>query len=175
MNKLLIALLSLTTTLSVLAAEGFSSVEEQMTGKEFTAAGLNKLSQQELDVLNDWLRKHSVATLAAQSTGSGTASSGEDQSGLKSKDEDKDKDEDEDKDDEDRTTITSNLVGSFSGWDGHTTFKLENGMVWAQADKDKFYIKEVVNPVVIIEPGMFGSWHLHIEGHKSECRVKRLQ
>ena len=46
MNKILIALLSLATTFSVLAADGFSSVEEQMTGKEFTAAGLDKLSQQ---------------------------------------------------------------------------------------------------------------------------------
>jgi hypothetical protein len=166
MNKILIALLSLATALSVLAAEGFSSVEEQMTGKEFTATGLNKLSQQELDALNDWLRRHSVATLAAQSTSAGAAPSDEDQPSSKSENNEKD---------EGRATITSNLVGSFSGWDGQTTFKLENGMIWTQADKDKFYIKEVVNPVVIIEPGMFGSWHLHIEGHDSECRVKRIQ
>ena len=53
MIKILIVLLSLTATLSVLAAEGFSSLEEQMTGKEFTGAGLEKLSQQELDQLNE--------------------------------------------------------------------------------------------------------------------------
>ncbi len=48
-------------------------------------------------------------------------------------------------------------------------------MIWEQADKDKFYIKEVENPVAIIEPGMFGTWHLHIEGYSSECRVERIQ
>jgi len=167
MNKILIALLSLTTTLSALAAEGFSSVEEQMTGKEFTAAGLDKLSQQELDTLNDWIRRHSVATLDAPKAGTGTVDyAGEDRRGLKTADAD---------DDEDRSTIVSTLVGKFKGWDGHTTFKLDNGMVWVQKDKDKFFTKEIENPTVIIEPGTWGTWRLHIEGFDSECRVKRIQ
>ena len=49
MNKFVIAILSLTLPLSVLAAEGFSSLEEQMSGKEFTTSGLNKLTPAELD------------------------------------------------------------------------------------------------------------------------------
>jgi hypothetical protein len=165
MNRFFTALLCLTTTFSVLAAEGFSSVEEQMTGKEFTAAGLDKLSQQELDVLNDWIRRHSVATLDTPKTAAVTSDSGEDRRGLKS----------DDDDDEERTTISSNLIGKFRGWDGQTTFKLENGMIWVQSDKDKFFIKEVENPVVIIEPGFWGTWRLHIDGFNSECRVKRIQ
>ena len=164
MNKIMITVLSLATTVSALAAEGFSSVEEQMTGKEFTAAGLDKLSQQELDALNDWIRRHSVATLDAPKQGAATAYSTEDRRGLKDADDKKD-----------RTTITSTLVGKFRGWDGQATFKLENGMVWVQADKDKFYTKEIENPTVIIEPGMFGTWRLHIEGFNSECKVKRIQ
>jgi len=167
MNKFLIALLSLLLASPLYAAEGFSSVEEQMTGKEFTAAGLDKLSQSELDALNAWIRAHSVATLDAPRGGAAaaavTADSPADRRGLKSGD------------DNERTTITSRLVGKFRGWDGQNTFKLENGMVWVQADRDKFYIKEVENPVVVIEPGMFGTWRLHIEGHNSECKVKRIQ
>ena len=164
MNKILITLLSLTVTLSVMAADGFSSVEEQMTGKEFTAAGLDKLSQQELDVLNDWIRRHSVATLDTPKTGTEIANLGEDQRGLKRESKD-----------EDRTEIISTIVGKFTGWDGQTTFKLENGMIWIQADKDKFYTKEVENPTVIIKPGLFGTWHLHLDGFNSNCRVKRIQ
>jgi hypothetical protein len=164
MNKILIAILSLAATASVLAAEGFSSVEEQMTGKEFTAAGLDKLTQPELDALNDWIRRHSVATLDTPTQGPGPAYSTEDRRGLKGGDDDKD-----------RTTITSTLVGKFTGWDGQATFKLENGMVWVQTDKDKFYTKEIEDPTVIIEPGMFGTWRLHIEGFDSECKVKRIQ
>ena len=166
MNKILTTLLLLITSVSLMAAEGFSSLEEQMSGKDYSAAGLDKLSPQELESLNNWIRGRSLATLDAPKAGAATvaASSSEDKRGLK-----------EDKDDEDRTTITSNLVGKFKGWDGQTTFKLANGMIWSQKDKDKFYTKEIENPVVIIEPGMFGTWRLHIEGFNSECRVERIQ
>jgi len=166
MNKILLAFLSLITSFSLFAAEGFSSLEEQMTGKEFIGAGLDKLSQDELDTLNSWIRRHSLATLDAPKAGTvaRTTSTNEDRRGLKSE-----------KEDEDRSTITSNIVGKFRGWDGQTIFKLDNGMIWAQADKDKFYTKEVENPAVIIKPGMFGTWRLHIEGHGSECRVTRIQ
>jgi hypothetical protein len=170
MNKILIALLSLITAFPLLAAEGFASFEEQMTGKEFAAAGLTKLSQQELDALNDWIRRHSLATLDTPKSGLVTSFSGKDQHDLKSEDEDEGKEKKKE-----RTTITSTLDGKFGGWDGQTVFKLENGQIWAQADKDKFYTKDVKNPVVIIEPGMFGTWRLQVEGFDEDCKVKRIQ
>jgi len=169
MYRLPFVLLSLIVSVSLLAAEGFSSLEEQMTGKEFTGAGLDKLSQEELDVLNDWIRRHSVATLDAPKAVAATgataeaAAGTEDRRGLKSGGK------------EDRTEINSRLVGSFRGWDGQTIFKLENGMIWAQADKDKFYTKELQNPIVRIKPGVFGTWRLEVENFGSECRVKRIQ
>lgn len=64
MNRFLVVLMILATTVSVFAAEGFSTLEEQMSGKEFSAAGLDKLTPQELDSLNGWIRRHSLATLA---------------------------------------------------------------------------------------------------------------
>ncbi|MCW8873466.1 hypothetical protein ACFL33_01650 [Pseudomonadota bacterium] len=167
MNKFFIALLTLSIGTALLAAEGFSTLEEQMTGKEFAAAGLDKLTAQELSALNAWIRAHSLATLdpapAVTAAGSAATEASGDRRGFK------------DEDDDERTTITSRIVGRFSGWDGQTVFKLENGMIWEQADKDKFYLKEVENPVVEIEPGMFGRWHLSVEGSDSECRVKRIQ
>lgn len=164
MNRFLTLLLCLFMAPALMAAEGFSSLEEQMTGNEFKAAGLEKLSQQELDALNNWIRAHSLATLDQPRGGSAVAAGGgEDRRGLK----------DETK--KDRTPITSRVIGKFRGWDGQTVFKLENGMIWVQADKAKFYTKEVENPVVIIEPGMFGTWRLHMEGHNSTTRVKRIQ
>lgn len=164
MKKSWLFLLLMALPVYLAAAQGFSSLEEQMTGKEFTAAGLDKLSDQELRALNEWIRRRSIATLDAPKAAPGADySETGDRRGLKSETK------------EDRTEIVSRLVGSFRGWDGQTTFKLENGMVWVQADKDKFFIKEVENPTVIIEPGMFGTWRLHIEGFNSECRVKRIQ
>ena len=169
MNKFLIAFLTLSLSTSLFAAEGFSSLEEQMTGKEFTAAGLGKLSAGELAALNAWIRAHSLATLDSPRAGTAAttavaAESQEDMRGFKTE-----------RDEPDRTTITSRIVGRFDGWDGQTVFKLENGMIWGQADKDKFWVKEIDNPVVTIEPGMFGTWRLSVEGYNSNCRVERIQ
>lgn len=141
-----------------------------MTGKEYTAAGLDKLTPEELAALNNWIRNHSVATLDSPKAGSSTvaATGGTENGDMRGFDKKSD-------DDEDRTPITSRIIGSFSGWDGHAIFKLENGMIWEQDDKDKFYIREIQNPEVTIKPGMFGSWHLSVEGYSSKCRVERLQ
>lgn len=164
MNKFPIAILSLFLSHALLAAEGFSTLEEQMSGKEFSAAGLDKLTEQELSALNAWIRARSLATLdAAPAAAASAAVAAEDRRGFK------------DEDDDERTTISSRIVGRFGGWDGQTVFKLENGMIWAQADKDKFYVKEMESPLAIIEPGMFGRWHLSVEGIDSECRVERIQ
>src|SRR5512134_377438 len=182
MNKLLIALLFVAASLALTVApgpaygadEGFSSLEEQMTGQDFKAAGLDKLTPQELESLNGWIRRRSLATLDAPvPAAAGVATAAEDsQAAADSQDADRRGFKD---DDEERTPISSRIVGRFSGWDGQTVFNLENGMIWAQADKDKFYIKEVENPAVVIDPGMFGSWRLSVEGHDAECRVERIQ
>jgi hypothetical protein len=176
MYKILVPLLALLVTVSAFAADGFSSLEEQMTGREFMASGLNKLSQEELDTLNEWIRAHSLGTLDAPRAAAATAGAaatvatpksevaGGDRRGLASDPEEKD-----------TTPIRSRILGEFNGWDGQTIFKLENGMIWVQDDRDKFYVKDLENPVAVIEPGMFGSWHLHVEGYRSECKVKRIQ
>jgi hypothetical protein len=165
MNKAVMTLLLMAASLAVLA-DGFSSLEEQMTGKEFSAAGLEKLSPQELNELNSWIRQHSLATLATPATKSTAAAAAAGKNGDTPK---------SDKDDGDRSTITSKLQGKFSGWDGQTVFKLENGMIWAQKSKKKFYTEEIENPLVIIEPGMFGVWRLRIEGIDEDVRVVRIQ
>lgn len=173
MNRFPIVLLGLLISSTGLAAEGFSSIEEQMTGKEYTAAGLNKLTPAELESLNNWIREHSLATLATPRTSSTAASAGAATAGAATTDT---RGLPPPKPSEmDRTEIQSRIVGKFSGWDGTNLFKLENGMIWKQDDKDKFYIKEIQNPVVTIKPGMFKSWHLSVEGYNSRCRVERIQ
>lgn len=165
MKKTLAFFVAITTSFSLLAASGFSSLEEQMTGQEFEAAGLEKLNPQELSALNQWIRSHSLGSLAVVKTTTPVVSATEnvDRRGLPS---------DDGKDD---SPIQSRIIGSFDGWDGQTVFKLENDMIWVQDDKDKFHIKEVQNPAVTIEQGMFNTWKLSIEGHKDDCKVRRIQ
>jgi hypothetical protein len=168
MKRALFVLFCLLASTSLLAADGFSSLEEQMTGREFAAAGLDKLTPGELEALNEWIRSHSLGTLATAKTESSESKprstvAGGDLRGLPSDD------------GEDESPIRSAIVGDFNGWDGQTIFKLENGMIWVQDDRDKFYVREIENPVAVIERGMFGTWHLHVEGFRENCKVKRIQ
>ncbi len=162
MKKLLIAILIMTAASPAMAQQAFSSLEEQMSGKEYSAAGLDKLTPEELEALNSWIRSRSLVTLDAAKPG---AAGGGDTRGFEVKN----------MKNMDRTTITSRIVGSFTGWDGQTTFKLENGMIWQQADKDKFYIRAIQNPLVTIEPHAFRTWQLKVEGYNSKVRVERIQ
>ena len=56
--------------------------------------------------------------------------------------------------------ILTRIAGKFSGWDGATQFKLENGQVWRQSEPGVYYRKPVDSPAVLIEK-VFGSWRLY--------------
>lgn len=143
----------------VQAQNSFSTLEEQMTGKEFVSAGLDKLSAEELAALNEWLRTHSVATLETATEPLSDQRGFENQTIAEMGKED----------------VVSTIVGPFSGWDGETIFKLENGMIWKQSEADRFAIPEVQNPPVIIERGLLKSWKLSVEGYNKSVRVRRIQ
>jgi hypothetical protein len=161
MNRTLIALVAFCLAMPLSAEDGFSSLEEQMTGTEFTEAGLEKLTPAELASLNAWIRRHSLGTLDAPAAAAPSAAAGQDRRGFD--------------DEDDESPISSQLVGTFSGWDGQTVFKLANGMIWIQADKDKHFVKELRNPTVVIEKGFLTGWRLRVEGDDEDCKVRRIQ
>jgi len=110
MNKLLLLILLITISSSTSAQKAFSSLEEQMNSKEFNAAGLEKLTPEELDVLNNWIRGRSLVTLDAPKAGtvsSNSSSDGEDGRGFEVSKKQK----------MSREPISSRLVGTFTGWD----------------------------------------------------------
>lgn len=165
-TRIALFLLALWVPATVTAQQGFASLEEQMTGEEFRTAGLEKLTPEELAALNEWIRSRSLATLDSPRyapSGSIAKSGGSDEYSPPAIEKMK------------REPIITRINGSFSGWDGQTVFRLENGMIWAQADNDKFYTQEMRNPTVTIEPALFGAWKLSIEGYDEECKVERIQ
>ncbi|MDT8437658.1 MAG: hypothetical protein RQ729_01460 [Wenzhouxiangellaceae bacterium] len=149
---------------------GFSSLEERMTGREFTESGLHKLSPEELATLNRWIRLRSLAEnevpTDALSDAGGPAAAGvlPDRPG-----------ELPPVDKMAREPFQTRVVGRFNGSDGKARFKLENGMVWEQTDGKAFYVAEVENPMVTIKPGLLGSWRLTVEGYNGAVRVKRIR
>ncbi|NQD36139.1 hypothetical protein HPT27_03820 [Permianibacter sp. IMCC34836] len=70
--------------------------------------------------------------------------------------------------------IESRIVGEFRGWDSKTKFALENGQVWAISDGSSATYR-LMDPVVRVERGVFGSFMLKIEGVNRSPKVKRVK
>ena len=155
--------LSLCLTLSgtVLAQDSFSSLEEKMTGKEFTEAGLDKLTEQELAALNAWIRSRSLAEGEVLANPGAVPNPGQDLRGYENFG--------------DTSDIESRIVGEFTGWRGNTVFELENGMIWEQVDSNSFASQTLMNPRVTIESGLLGSWRMRVEGLNRRVQVRRIQ
>jgi len=170
MKKLLLFTLAFSMHLAAQAAEDFSTLEERMSGKEFKETGLVKLTEQELAVLNDWLRRHSVATLenatAAPAATAAIAEASGDPRGFETKSKDASAEAD----------IQSTIVGTFDGWTGNSTvFKLANGMIWQQVEGDTFYIKATEDAEVVISRGFWNSWKLSMVGYNQSVKVRRVK
>lgn len=154
-----LALSLIPLTLIAQSDDGFSSFEERMTGREFTEAGLHKLSEEELAALNEWVRQRSLAE-HEQAQIAAAAQSADSVSDINNMP---------------REIIVSSIVGSFSGWDGDTEFVLENGMVWEQASSDSYAMSQLENPAVTIRPSLFGNWTLQVEGYNRRTSVRRIK
>lgn len=142
-----------TASAAVQAAE-FSTLEERMSRAEFTAAGLQNLSPEQLKALNDWLRINGLAPGAPVARGR----PGSDEAPEFYPEE------------EDRQLIESSIAGKLDGWLGKTSFKLENGQVWQQVDSSRTTGLGLDSPSVRIRPTMLGNWLMYIDG----CGCKPL-
>ncbi|NOR18505.1 MAG: hypothetical protein GQ538_00270 [Xanthomonadales bacterium] len=172
MKKLLFLVFALTVTSTTYAADSFSTVEERMSGKEFKATGLGKLTDAELAELNDWLRRHSVATLentaARASSSAAVAGATTDLRGFENQPKD-------DPNGNDSKEIHGTIVGTFSGWNGKgEIFKLTNGMIWQATENDTFSTQPTENAQVTIHKSFMGNWRLSMDGHGAGVRVKRI-
>ena len=110
------------------------SIQKMMSPEEFRAAGLNKLSSDELEKLNAWLQGYREATekVTEKKTEKRVAAT---QSYFH------------------HEPIVSRVDGSFAGLKGHTVIKLEDGSTWKQANLDDHW-----GPSPIDHPGAAVVW-----------------
>ena len=94
-----------------------------MTPKEARAAGLEKLSANELAALNAWVEGLMVRLLSERKVKGCSPA------------------------------IESSINGTFNGWDGDTIFELLNGQIWKQGSYDYTYDYEYSPKVVIYQSG----------------------
>jgi len=116
-------------------------IQQIMSPEEFKAAGLNKLSPEELARLNAWLQGYrQVTEQAAEKKATARAS---------------------------RTkldVLVSRVDGTFDGLTGRTIIRLEDGTVWKQANADDRYRSKVTDhPAAVVIHGVFG-YKMQLEG-----------
>ena len=121
--------------------ETSGSIQQMMTPEEFKAAGLDKLSPEELQRLDAWLQGYrQVAEQAGEKKGSARA---------------------------ERTKmdlIVSRVDGTFTGLTGRTVIRLQDGTIWRQANADdRFRPKVTEHPAAAVIHGVFG-YKMQIEG-----------
>jgi hypothetical protein len=68
-------------------------------------------------------------------------------------------------------TVESRIVGDFRGWEGRTLFTLENGQRWQAVGSDVYAGPPIPNPAVKIVPGMLGAYWMSIEGINRRVKV----
>lgn len=152
--RLIFAFAALFAFIACASAATFSSLEERMSQSEFQAAGLNKLSPEELKNLDDWLRTH-YATTATYVTAAGSPVFYPKQS--------------------QREVVESHIVGKFNGWYGRTVITLDNGQQWTQAESGSFACGPIDHPSAKIKPMLMGSWLAYIQSCNESVRVDRTK
>ncbi|QNP41278.1 hypothetical protein [Lysobacter solisilvae (ex Woo and Kim 2020)] len=136
-------------------------IEQQMTPEQFKAAGLDKLSPQELGKLNAWLNNTlevettKAAELAkdkVQTENRGFASFGK------------------------SDPIVARISGEFRGFGRGRSWTLDNGQVWEQVDEATLAGARMTAPQVKISPSLIGNnWQLQVEGYNKRAAVRRVK
>lgn len=132
------------------------TIERQMTQEQFKAAGLDKLSPEELANLNAWLdgrHDQEAATRAPEAVPPDRQRS---YIGLDDK------------------PIRSRVKGAVSGWEPGTLFELENGQQWRVLKGSMKLRKPLHSPEIVVVPGVAGRWFLQVDEDLPKARVYRV-
>mgnify|MGYP007031652696 CR=1 FL=1 len=163
----LVVLLALATAVAAAQSAG-SRLREAMTPDEFRAAGLHKLTAEELARLNTWLNRRvqqettaAVAAAAEQAREEGRREVVEKNRGFFHFGSDE--------------PIVASIVGEFTGFGSGKRYRLDNGQVWEQVDNTTLPGVRRTSPRVRIRPGVLGVWWMKIEGYNTQAKVRRIE
>lgn len=137
---------------AALAERPYVAIEQRLTGEQMQATGLDQLNQAQLSLLNQLLREEQ-ANVAIESAAAERV--------RKKREAD--------------TAVSSTLKGEFRGWQDGTVFELENGQRWRVVEGEYHTGTRLANPKVTVNPGLFGSWYIRIEGVGVGAKVKLVE
>ncbi|MEO7050905.1 MAG: hypothetical protein ABI128_04495 [Rhodanobacter sp.] len=140
--------------LTALAQQPPTGLQQRMSSSEFKAAGLDKLSPQELQNLDSWLGTH-------RKTSAKMVDSSGDPVFYASKSK--------------RQKIFAHVKGHFNGWSGHDEYTLDNGQAWKQVGSDTVSCSTADNPSAKVKPSLMGDWLMYVSGCNGSVHVKRIR
>lgn len=136
-------------------------IEQEMTPEQFKAAGLDKLSAEELANLNAWLNR-TVETESARAAERAEEKVKSEARGFFNFGS--------------TEPIVSQLQGEFRGFGKGRTYTLANGQVWQQTDDATLSSVRLESPEVTIKPAIIGNvWYLGVQGYNTRARVVRIK
>ena len=128
------------------------NIQQTITPEEFDASGLNKLSNDELRTLQDWLRGYRKTAEAKAEAQADKKVEGKVQEEVAKKEKTRTQ-----RSFFESEKIYSRVEGNFKGLTGRTIIKLEDGTVWKQADQDDIFPARITDrPPVAISHNFFG-------------------
>jgi hypothetical protein len=140
--------------ISTLHAQSSGNLQQRMSSDEFKAAGLDKLSPQELQNLDSWLDQHAkTTTKVVNSAGKVVYYPG----------------------DQKRTTIHTQIRGHFDGWSKDQVFTMANGQQWKSIDGEPHSCTPGENTEVQIKPSLLHTWMMYVPSCYENLHVKRVR
>ncbi len=122
----------------------FPGLEKAMTPADYEAAGVGKLEPAERAKLDEFIRNYVAASNERVATTAVDKAVKENKVSAPE-------------------VIQSRIVGPFTGYNGRSRFKLENGQVWAQGQAVSAYYPKIDSPPVLIVKAGFG-YRMYIAG-----------
>src|SRR3990172_2063605 len=128
----------------------WKGLNRMMSADEFKQSGLDKLSPEELKQLDRWLLQFLVhdSEIVVKS--------------------------DETIRELQKQPVRHRIIGHFRGWDGNTTFSLDNGEVWRQRVSSR-YFASLENPEVEIFRNQLGYYELRVVESGRRVGVTRIK
>jgi hypothetical protein len=137
------------------------AIEKQMTPEEFKAAGLDKLSPEELARLNAWLGRTLTTETAKAAEDAKQQVEHENRGFFNFGSEE---------------PIVAHISGEFRSFGKGKTYVLDNGQTWQQIDDAELVVRPLTSPEVNIKPAMVGnSWYMAVGKYNTRAQVKRIK
>lgn len=132
-------------------ADTFPGVEKLMSAEQFEAAGLHKLTPTEREALDRWLLSYTAEEAPEM---------------LRSNPEVRAAEE--------AIRIEARVKQPFNGWTGDTIFYLDNGQVWRQRLKGRYFHRGD-DTAVVIEKNLLGYFKMTVVDSNKSVGVTRVR